>query len=79
VVEARLLVSRRAVDTAEKIAREFHREYEKQAPRHGYETREASRKPWSAVPERNRELMVAVVRELMGRGIIYPGPWLEKH
>lgn len=72
-------MSRRVVDTAEKIAREFHREYEKQAPRHGYATREESRKPWSQVPEENRTLMVAVVQELMGRGIIYPGPWLEQH
>lgn len=55
---------------AELIARSFHEAYEELAPEHGYETREASRKPWEDVPEQNRGLMVAVVARLLERGII---------
>ena len=72
-------MARKVTDTAEKIAREFHREYERQAPKHGYATREASRKPWSGVPDQNRALMVDVVQELIARQVIYPGPWLDTH
>lgn len=55
---------------AEQIAEAFHDIYERLAPEHGYETREASRKPWGEVPENNRELMTAVVEELLENGII---------
>lgn len=58
------------MDLAEQIAEAFHDTYERLAPDHGYETREASRKPWSEVPENNRELMTAVVSELLENGII---------
>lgn len=55
---------------AERIAKAFHEAYESLAPEHGYETRQASRKPWEEVPENNRELMVAVVEQLLGQGDI---------
>lgn len=55
---------------AEYIAEQFHNAYEALAPEHGYETREASRKPWSEVPKRNRELMVATVQRLLDDGVI---------
>jgi hypothetical protein len=55
---------------AEEIARAFHEAYETLAPAHGYETREASRKPWEDVPEQNRGLMVAVVQSLVDAGVI---------
>ena len=55
---------------AERIAKAFHEAYEELAPEHGYETREASRKPWEDVPSQNRGLMVAVVARLMERGVI---------
>ena len=58
----------REVDEA--IAREFHEAYERLAPSHGYETRQESAVPWDDVPERNRNLMAAVVRELRDRGVI---------
>jgi hypothetical protein len=58
---------------AELIARRFHESYERLAPSHGYETREASAKPWEDVPEQNRKLMVAVVRELLDAGVIFAG------
>ena len=57
-------------DTAEPIARAFHETYERLAPDHGYKTREASAKPWEEVPESNRNLMVAVVGELLETGVI---------
>lgn len=60
--------------TAEQIAREFHRSYERLAPEHGYKTREASRTEWEQVPEQNRGLMIAVARDLLARGIVLPGP-----
>lgn len=60
-------------DTAEAIAQRFHEAYEELAPDHGYETREASRKPWEDVPEQNRGLMIAVVRTLLDTGVIREG------
>ena len=56
--------------TAEQIARQFHETYERLAPEHGYATREASAKPWADVPEQNKGLMIAVVAELIERGVI---------
>jgi hypothetical protein len=58
----------------EYIARAFHEAYEVAAPKHGYETREASRTTWEAVPEVNKNLMIAVVQELIEAGVIAPGP-----
>jgi hypothetical protein len=48
----------------ESIARAFHETYERLAPSFGYETREASAKPWGQVPENNRALMTAVAAEV---------------
>ncbi len=53
---------------AETLARRFHEVYELLAPDYGYETREASRKPWSEVPEKNRRLMIAVCEALLFEG-----------
>jgi hypothetical protein len=52
---------------AEALARRFHEAYERLAPQFGYETREASAKPWAEVPENNRQLMTAVCAELLAR------------
>jgi hypothetical protein len=49
----------------ERLAEMFHETYERLAPEHGYETREASAKPWEQVPEQNRGLMVAVAAEVL--------------
>ena len=57
---------------AERIAQAFHENYEMLAPEHGYETRKASAVPWEDVPEQNRNLMIAVVRALIGDGVIVP-------
>lgn len=51
--------------TAEELARLFHDTYERLAPRFGYETREASAKPWEEVPDQNKALMIAVCSELL--------------
>jgi hypothetical protein len=58
---------------AERIARSFHEAYESLAPSHGYETREASAKPWDEMPEQNKALMVGTVQRLLHEGIIEPG------
>lgn len=50
---------------AERLAQRFHEVYEELAPTYGYETREASRKPWAQVPEKNRRLMIAVCEVLL--------------
>lgn len=50
---------------AEELAQSFHAAYERLAPQFGYETREASAKPWGDVPESNRKLMIATVREIL--------------
>ncbi|MFJ8929235.1 hypothetical protein ACIRLA_21920 [Streptomyces sp. NPDC102364] len=61
------------MDAAEAIARRFHEAYEDLAPSHGYETREESRKPWSDVPDNNKNLMIAVVAQLLAVGVVRPG------
>jgi hypothetical protein len=58
---------------ADDIARAFHESYERQAPDHGYQTRERSAVPWKDVPEDNKSLMVAVVNDLIRCGYIEPG------
>lgn len=59
-------VKRRGQDP-ETVARWFHEAYERLAPEHGYSTRKASAKPWDEVPEANRALMIATVREVLAR------------
>ena len=58
---------------AEEIARAFHETYENFAPNYGYKTREASAVPWNDVPKQNKDLMIAVVAELVDQGVIEPG------
>lgn len=53
-------------EEAERWARRFHELYEELAPGFGYATREESRKPWEEVPQKNRELMIAVARGVVG-------------
>lgn len=55
---------------AEPIAQAFHEAYERLAPEFGYKTREASAVPWDEVPAANKDLMVAVVDELLTKGVI---------
>lgn len=57
-------------DSPERIARAFHEAYERLAPDFSYATRVESAKPWVEVPEANRTLMIAVVDELLRKGVI---------
>ncbi|SRR6266704_547369 len=50
--------------TPEQLAQKFHETYEQLAPEHGYKTRKESAKPWSEVPENNKNLMIAVCTEI---------------
>lgn len=50
--------------TPEELARRFHETYERLAPSFGYETRPESAVAWEDVPEANRRLMIATVREV---------------
>jgi hypothetical protein len=50
---------------AAELARRFHEAYERLAPAFGYETRDASRKPWADVPANNKALMIAVCSEML--------------
>lgn len=56
---------------AEKIAKAFHESYERQAPDHGYQTRERSAVPWEDVPEDNKSLMIAVAQDLLDNHIVH--------
>lgn len=47
------------------LARRFHTLYEALAPQFGYETRKESAKPWSQVPEQNKNLMTAVCAQII--------------
>jgi hypothetical protein len=58
----------------EKIAKEFHETYERLAPEFNYETRLKSRVPWEDIPKENRELMIAVVEDLIVRRVILTIP-----
>lgn len=60
------------------IARAFHENYERLAPQHGYETREASAVPWLEVPQANKTLMRSVVRSLLLDSKIEPGPNINR-
>jgi hypothetical protein len=61
---------RRIMPDAESIAKLFHEAYERLAPAFGYETRVASRVTWEEVPERNRQLMIAVAGEVLA--LLFP-------
>jgi hypothetical protein len=52
---------------SELLAKQFHDTYERLAPAFGYKTREASAKPWDAVPSQNKGLMIAVASELISQ------------
>ena len=49
---------------ADDLARRFHEAYERLAPDFGYDTRPESAVPWADVPEPNRLLMRAVVKDI---------------
>lgn len=59
--------------SSESIARAFHEAYERLAPAHGYQTKRESATDWDCVPPPNKSLMVAVVDELLDRGVIEEG------
>ena len=50
---------------AEQLAGLFHETYEELAPDFNYQTRKASAKPWSGVPENNKRLMIAVAEKVI--------------
>jgi len=60
------------VSLEERVAKEFHEVYEDLAPVLGWETQKRSRVPWDEVPLENRALMVAVVANLVRRGVFVP-------
>jgi hypothetical protein len=53
--------------TPEQLAELFHTTYERLAPSFGYETRPGTAKPWSEIPEdnKNKRLMIAVAGEVL--------------
>lgn len=58
------------MDLPEYIAKNFHESYERLAPEFDYKTREASAVPWEDVPDNNKNLMIAVVTDLLEQNII---------
>jgi hypothetical protein len=59
--------------TPEELAQAFHEIYERLAPDFGYETRRESAVPWEELPEPNKQLMIAVCKELLS-GVLAPPP-----
>lgn len=57
----------------ERIARAWHEAFRKLSSQYGHRPRTESDRPWSAVPENQRMLMMATVRELVAVGMIEPG------
>ena len=55
----------RASSAPEDIARRFHDAYEYLAPQFGYSTRPESRVAWDELPQNLRDLMIAVVRNVL--------------
>lgn len=47
------------------LAQKFHETYERLAPGFNYNTRKSSAVPWKDVPAKNKQLMVAVCREIL--------------
>lgn len=66
-------------DCVPDITKAFHEAYEELAPRYKYETRKESKKPWDQVPEQNKRLMEATVRNLFIDGHLRIGPVYEKN
>ncbi|MDP9350383.1 MAG: hypothetical protein M3P51_02405 [Chloroflexota bacterium] len=69
--------------TGEQLAKLFHETYERLAPKHGYQTREASAKPWEEVPEQNKALMIETCDYILGvitggKGITHEQPDLKE-
>jgi len=52
-------------EDVERWCEAFHDSYEKAAVGAGWETQEKSRKPWSEVPEANKETMRTTIREVV--------------
>ena len=50
---------------AEQLAQLFHETYEELAPSFGYQTRKASARPWKNVPKKNKQLMIAVAKQIL--------------
>lgn len=48
----------------EQLAKKFHETYERLAPEYGYRTRKSSAVAWEDVPANNKELMIAVAKEI---------------
>lgn len=57
-------------ERSEQVARSFHEAYERLAPEFGYDTRKESAVPWEEVPQQNKDLMKAVVTDLLDTGVI---------
>lgn len=62
---------------AEKLAFQFHTAYERLAAAHSYETRKESAVPWKDVPEKNRNLMIAVCENVMLPHIVHRDERIE--
>tara|TARA_R110000772_G_C13310282_1_gene440306 strand:+ start:36726 stop:37445 length:720 start_codon:yes stop_codon:yes gene_type:complete len=57
-------IKRLTATSSDALARKFHETYERLAPDFGYETRKESAVAWDDVPEKNKQLMIAVCNEI---------------
>jgi Protein of unknown function (DUF551) len=63
----------------EELAQRFHEAYGRLAPNFGYRLRDGFDVPWAEVPEKNRQLMIAVCAELLREVVAKPGEPDWKH
>lgn len=65
------LAANRPPEQVEVIARKFHEVYEDLAPSFGWTSQ--SPVTWEKLPEANKQLMLAVVAELLSQGVLARG------
>ena len=58
------MLKREKIDS-EEVARKFHEIYERLAPDYGWDTNKETKKSWNDIPESNKQLMIAVSREVL--------------
>jgi hypothetical protein len=64
----------RKMPDAETVARLFHETYERLAPAYHYKTRRATAVSWDAVPDRNKQHMIATTAEVLAMLFPAQGP-----
>ena len=63
---------------SEKIAKELYETYGKLTPEFEPKTRRRTDLSWEKAPQQNKDLMIAVVKNLMRRGVLSAGSKIKR-